>query len=594
VASTSPESILDPLGPSPPLGKLIGALRELDAAAEADPEAFAPRRLHFARNFTIEPIEPLLKAAGYRAGLAISASYSEYEPIGATAAEGADAVVVAMRLEELSPALTRDFATAGADAAADLADAALERVVGLALANREATGAPVFVLNFAAPELAAAGLADAQSPGGQVNTIRALNVRLAAELSTIDGAYVIDADELFARDGRSATIDARGLRMSGAPYSRVALEALAAAITRHLGALGGAAVKCIVLDCDDTLWGGVVGEVGRDGIALAATGGGRRFQDFQRELLDLKARGVLLAISSKNEPEDVSAVLRDHPDCLIREPDLAAIRVSWEGKDEAIVSIAEELNLGLEHLLLIDDNPVEREWVSQQLPEVRVIDAPPQGPDGTRLDDLGLFDSLSLTSEDRRRTEMYRAERERKQVRRTAATREEYLRSLEMVATVGVAGDPDVPRVSQLTQRTNQFNLTTVRRDQEQIRALLADDGAAVIWLSLEDRFGASGVVGCGIVVLGPEGIARIDTLLLSCRVIGRGLEAILVNRLGRLAREMGAGSLLGEYVPTARNGQVAELYPQLGFEPAGEGAWSWDLAAGDPPAPDWLEVRDA
>jgi FkbH-like protein len=230
--------------------------------------------------------------------------------------------------------------------------------------------------------------------------------------------------------------------------------------------------------------------------------------------------------------------------------------------------------------------------VKNRLPEVRVLQWPADLAGGG-LDDLGLFDTLRLTDEDRRRTELYQAESQRRAARDEATSIDDYLGSLEMVAVVGLARPDRLPRLAQLTQRTNQFNLTTRRYDLAALEQMMQAPDTRLIWLELSDRFGKYGMVGCGIVCREEDG-ARIDTLLMSCRIIGRGAEAVLLNRLGILAREMGATSLVGEYIPTARNAQVADFYTRMGFTgPDDDGMWRWDLSDGPPPASESIEIAD-
>lgn len=593
--------VLGWLDEKPTLARTVAAVRRLDALAGLEPGRFAERRALLVRNFTLEPIEPLLRIAAYRAGIALALSWSGYEPGGeppeAWAAVAPDVVFLALRLEELSPALSDGFLDLEPGAARSLADAAGEQVASLVGRLRAATGATVIVHNFALPRAPAAGLADAQDRDGQLNLVRSLNVRIAELAGRSDGVHVLDVDHLFARLGHDHLHDERGARTADSPLNQTALRALADSMARHLRALAGPAIKLLVLDCDNTLWGGVVGEDGVGGIVLGPTGAGRRFHDFQRRLLDLRRRGVVLAIASKNEPADVLAVLRSHPDCLLGEDDFAATRIDWADKATSIEAIAGELGLGLRHVAFLDDNPVECEWVRERLPEVSVIHWPDDLPSGVP-DELALFDSLELTGEDRARTEMYRSEGGRRAARQAVVSVEDYLRSLEMVATVGVAGPEHLPRLAQLTAKTNQFNLTTRRHDLAALERLAASPDAALIWLSLEDRFGASGTIGCGIAVVEGDR-ATIDTLLLSCRVIGRHAEDLLVARLASFAAARGASALIGEYLPTDRNGQVADYFPRLGFtavpEPqagnGGRAVWQWSLSGGLPPVPDWFEV---
>jgi FkbH-like protein len=562
---TEVDEILARLDEKPTLARVMSAVRELDALPA---DGFEEKAVAIVRNFTIEPIESALKLAAYRTGIRLSLSYSGYEPMSPetfAVVEGADVVIVAVRVQELVDELTS--ATVGG---------AVDHVVSLARAIRERSGAALLVHNFAMPTTS---LADTQDPAGRVNLVRRANVELSSQVREIDGAHLIDVDLVLAQVGLRAAMDERGARVGDAPLSNVALRALAEAEMRHIRALGGPAAKCVVVDADNTLWGGVVGEDGVGGIDLSG-----RHLDLQRTLLDLRRRGIVLAIASKNEESDLLEVLRSHPDCLVSEEDFAVMRVDWADKASNIEAIANEINLGLEHLVFVDDNPVECDWVRQRLPEVRVVQWPAE------IDELGLFDSLVITDEDRRRTEMYRAESKRRAARDERTSIDDYLRSLEMVAVVGVAGPERVARLVQLTQRTNQFNLTTRRHDAAAIEQMMADADTHVISLELTDRFGSNGVIGCGIVRRQGEE-ALIDTLLMSCRVIGRGAEQVLVNRLAISARDLGASELVGEFVPSTRNSQVADIYPRLGFKGPEDGPWRWPLADGVPPIPDWFLV---
>lgn len=549
------------------------------------------------RNFTIEPMEALFRVAAYRAGIHLEIGYSGYEPAseqpqGWSPAEP-DVFFVALRLEELAPALTRDFLDLDAGEARAMVVGVRDHIAALLRRIRNASDAAIILHNFALPLSPAAGLADSQDPWGQLSIVRRLNLELVDLVGNVDGAYLLDVDHIFSRVGHQHCRDERSARTADSPLSQSALRLLAEAQVRHLRAVSGAAIKCVVVDCDNTLWGGVVGEDGVDGLSLGPTGAGRRHHDLQRRLLDLRRRGFVLAISSKNEEDDVLRVLRTHPDCLLSESDFAAIRVNWDDKASAIEAIADELNLGLAHVAFIDDNPVECEWVRTRLPDVRVLQWPDAFGDGVP-DDLKLFDSLVLSDEDRTRTEMYRADASRRAERGHASSIEDYLRSLEMVATVGLARDQHLQRLAQLAAKTNQVNLTTRRHDLAKLKAFTADPAARLIWMALTDRFGSSGIVGCAAVLV--EGkTATIDTLLLSCRVAGRGAENVMVRRMAELAAQMGANTLVGEYIQSVRNAQVADLYGRLGFvasAAAGEvHRWTWDLDFGLPPIPDWFGI---
>lgn len=588
------------LDEKPSLSRFVAARRRFDALADREPELFVSRSVRILRNFTIEPIEPLLRVAGYRAGLRLEVAYSGYDPAteapAETGAGNPDVAVVALRLEELAPALSAGFLELARGAVAELAADTLEHVVSVARDVRTRWGCPVLVHNFVVPLSPAAGLGDSQDPEGQINTVRRMNTALAERIRGLDGAHVLDVDHLLSGLGLRQAADQRGARVSGAPLSVSALRELADAQVRHINALRGPAAKCVIVDCDNTLWGGVVGEDGIAGLVLGDSGEGRMHRDLQQSLLDLRRRGVVLAICSRNDEADVLEVLRTHPDCLLGEDDFATMRVNWENKAENIVSIAEELNLGLEHIAFIDDDRFECEWIRTRLPLVHVLVWPADVGKDRGPDDLGLFDSLVVTDEDRARTERYRAEAGRRMARDEVATVEDYLHSLEMLARLGRTRAQHLARVAQLTQRTNQFNLTTRRYDVAALEEILREPGSEIIWLDLRDRFGGHGIIGC-VILRWRSGTAVIDTLLLSCRVIGRGAEALLVHAAATLARDRGAAELVGEYLPSKRNSQVADLYARLGFEGPddreGPATWRWVTTQPLPPVPEWLHVID-
>jgi FkbH-like protein len=397
--------------------------------------------------------------------------------------------------------------------------------------------------------------------------------------------HVIDVDHAVASVGAASALLPRATEQL-VPYTPVGMNAIARTTARHIAALRGARAKCVVVDADNTLWKGVVGEDGLDGLTI-----NDRHRELQEELLDLRSRGILLAIASKNERHDVERVLREHPDCLLNLDDFVATAINWEDKATNLRRIADELNIGIDRFVFVDDNPVECDWVREQLPEVRTVQWPTDlGPDG-RLDDLALFDALIVTAEDRDRTSMYRAESARTEAARGALSREDYMRSLAMVAEIGPAEPGTVRRVAQLLQRTNQFNLTTRRHDLAFLQRALDDPDIDIIVLELTDRFGPSGLIGCAIVRY-EGGTADIDTLLMSCRVIGRDVERLLVSHVADRARAVGMRELRGQYIASARNAQVEDLYPRLGFSATDEPN-VWVRSLEEPfDAPDWIEVR--
>jgi FkbH-like protein len=346
----------------------------------------------------------------------------------------------------------------------------------------------------------------------------------------------------------------------------------------------------IALDCDNTLWGGVVGEEGVGGIELGSAFPGSGFLEFQKVLKSLKERGVLLAIASKNNPQEVDDVFTQHDDMVLRKEDIAVWRVNWNPKSQSLREIAAEINIGLDSLVMIDDSHFELAEISNNAPEVRLLQVPEETgllPD--LIASSGLFRDMTVSAEDLARTDMIRQEA----VRRNAAaamSREEFLASLELALDYIDVGENHVGRVAQLTNKTNQFNLTTIRRTEAEIRALVASDSHLVRAIRVADKFGDYGLVGVAILETGGDEW-RIDTFLMSCRVLSRGIETAFLAALAKEASDRGAKALVGRYVPTPKNPLVADLYPRHGFTEIGDGEFRADIPD-ITPSPEHVRVR--
>ncbi len=326
----------------------------------------------------------------------------------------------------------------------------------------------------------------------------------------------------------------------------------------------------LVLDLDNTLWGGVVGETGALGVALGESPDGEAYRSFQKHAKALSKRGIVLAVASKNNPADGREPFEKNPEMILGLDDIAAAEINWEPKGTTIRRLAETLSLGLDSFVFFDDNPAEREQVRQAIPEVAVADVPAEPAEYVRALQAGLwFEAASLTEADRERAEQYAVERKRRELQQSAGTMEDYLRSLEMVADVREIDEADLMRVVQLLGKTNQFNLTTRRHGREDVLRLLALPDAVGMTLRVEDRFGDHGLIGVMIAVPADDDprALRIDTSLMSCRVIGRTVEQFFIGELLERARRLGYREIRGEYIPTKKNALVSELYDRLGFK---------------------------
>jgi FkbH-like protein len=579
-------------------GYVLSRFERLGAACP-----LAPLRVLVLRSFTVEPLVPLLRAAGAVQGFDLQVRLGEFnayaqeilDPAGAAFADDPQLVFLAVQARDVAPELWRDFA--------DLSPADVERAVervaggfaGWLRALRERSGATVVVHDLEVPAWPSQGILDAQSPASQVGAIRAVNARLRETARALRGVHVLDWDGLLARLGRLASHDERRRLTVRMPLSPDALAPVVDEWLRYVVAASGRGSKCLVCDLDNTLWGGIVGEDGVEGIRLGPEYPGAAYVELQRAILDLYQRGVLLAVCSKNNRDDALQALAGHPHMLLRPAHFAAMRIDWTEKVEGLRAIAAELNIGLDSLVLADDNPVECEDVRQRLPEVRVLhfDGDPTGF-ADRLRRCPWFERLDLTEEDRERGRLYAGQRQRAELEQATGSLEEFYRSLRMRMVLAAATPATLARAAQLTQKTNQFNLTTRRYTEPQVAAFLADPACRVLTAQVEDRFGDNGIVG--LVIARAEGDAwALDTFLLSCRVIGRTVETAVLARVAELAREAGAARLRAEFVATKKNAPARDVYAAHGFRRVAgadeAGTWELDLAGPVPAVPDWIEI---
>ena len=397
------------------------------------------------------------------------------------------------------------------------------------------------------------------------------------------GIPVVELAELASAIGREHFYNNRVWYMGSLPFSQNGEETIAEEMRRICRAIRSARKKCLALDLDGTLWGGAIGELGVEGVHLDLTGSGSRFRDFQRRMLDLKESGVLLAVISKNNMEDAMAGIREHPAMLLRERDFAAIRANWASKPENLLSIAKELNIGTDSFVFIDDNPVEREAMQIALPEVAVPSFP---ADYAQLEDFMIrvareyFMQFRSTDEDRAKTEQYKAEADRRESMSAFPNMDEYLASLNMTLSLEGLSKRNIPRASQLTQKTNQFNLTTRRYSEAELMDLAADPSVKGYIGGLRDRFGEYGNIALCVAKIfdkadkeGKDGSgnpikkASIDVFLMSCRVMGRGVESAFLSAVEQDLREAGVSEIEAFYGQTSKNEAVRDFWEKMGYE---------------------------
>jgi FkbH-like protein len=543
-------------------GKLLRALEKADAAPFA-----RECRLAMLGNATFDFILPVLKTVAFAGGIRLvpfSGAYNQQmqealDSGSALHAFGAEVVILATDWRWL--ALDEEVA----DPDGLLAEK-LQEIEQMWNAIASQLRCHIVQHNFVVPEVSAYCALSGRLRRGRANLIRRLNLELAERAARRTDITVLDVDEIASLIGKRAWDDPRMWIAAKQYPAAEAIGLLAAHQVALLRSLLGLSAKCLVLDLDNTLWGGVVGEDGLDGIRLGGSAEGEAFLEFQRYVKGLRDRGVILAVCSKNNDADARLPFLEHPEMVLRLEDIAVFIANWQPKADNLRAIAAQLNLGIESMVLVDDNPVEREQVRRELPKIEV----PEMPSDPALFAQALhrelaFETLSITSEDIGRAQSYRANLDRERLQQSAASLDDFLSGLQMRVELRPFDEPNLPRIAQLINKTNQFNLTTRRMTAEQIRAFAAIEGNYTQFLHLRDRFGESGITG--VLMASPQsGALGIVQWLMSCRVLGRRLEEAMLASVWNAARRSGLRALVGTYIPTAKNGQVEDLYDRMGF----------------------------
>ena len=571
--------------------QLDRALARLDLK---EAPGFQPVRLAILASSTVDHLPPAIRVAGLRRRLLIevhSGAYGQYrqellDPASALHRFKPQAVLFSLSARE---------AIAGVPLAATAAevDNAIGRFIGelrsLWRRAREIGGAAVIQQTFMDVSEPLFGGYDRMVPGAPGSVVARLNDRLI-EAAAEDGALLLDVARASQRDGIDAWFDV-GRWLQGkleiAPQAAPSYGDLAA---RILAALRGLSKKCLVLDLDNTLWGGVIGDDGLDGIVLGeGSAAGEAHLALQHYAKQLKERGVILAVCSKNDAKIAEAAFRDHPEMVLRRSDFAAFVANWDDKAQNLKAIAARLNIGVDSLVFVDDNPIERARMRQSLPMVAAPEMPDDPAHYVRcLADAGYFEAVAFTADDRNRAEQYAANAEREALLGSAESMDEFLRGLKMTAVYGPFTAVDHARVVQLINKTNQFNTTTRRYAGEEITQIMDDPDALTLQFRLLDRVGDNGLVSTMILrpTAADDDVLEIENWVMSCRVFGRELEFEAMNVAVEAARERGVRALVADYIPTPKNDVISKLYPSLGFVeverplPAnGATRWRLDLA---------------
>ncbi|MBF0184668.1 MAG: HAD family hydrolase [Magnetococcales bacterium] len=532
-------------------------------------------RLAILRNIMLEPLATYLRYEALSLDCQAQVTLGDYDTVLQEAVAGAPtvydqqthAILIVLYLEGLSWDLARNFASLSEQAVENEINRLLDLCHTIVQGIRSKTAAMILWHGFLPSPYPALGIFDSQSHAGQSRMLHRLNTAICDVVRAVPNSFFVDMGHCLARVGSRHFFDHRFWHMNRAPFTLEAYAEMAREVSKFVRASLGKNKKCLVLDCDNTLWGGIIGEDGMAGIKLGTTSPGSAYREFQQQILELYSRGVILALCSKNNEDDVWDVLQNHPGSLLKRQHFAAWRINWQDKVANIRELAVELNIGLDSMVFVDDSAFEVEMVRRELPVVTVLQQAKEQLFQARFNLLacGLFDTLTLSQEDRTRGSMYTAEAERKRLMQATTDLHSYFKSLAMQVEIAFTDQSTMARVAQLTQKTNQFNLTTRRYSEADISQFVAGSAADVLHVRLLDRFGDSGIIGVCILRYQQQE-AYLDTFLLSCRALGRGVEEVLLRHALHLAKRQGVRRVVGEYYATAKNSQVQTFYGKQGF----------------------------
>ena len=551
-------------------------------------------RLAVLGSSTLAHLLPGIRAAGLRRGIWIDTYENDYGQYLQELSE-TDSPLHTFKPNAVLIALDTYHLTAGVTSGmdADTAEAALierqDRIKDVWHLARDAFRCPIIQQAALPVHLNVLGNNEHRLPGSRAWFTARLNVALRA-MAEQEGVDILAVDDQAARDGIGKWHDAGLWHRSKQEVSPTASPLYGDLVGRWLAAKQGRSYKCLVLDLDNTVWGGVIGDDGLEGIVIGQGSAlGEAYTAFQEYARELSRRGVILAVCSKNDEANALEPFERHPEMVLKRGDIACFVANWSNKADNIRQIAQELNIGLDSLCFIDDNPFERNLVRQELPMVavpEVSDDPTGYP--VALADAGYFEGLAVTDEDRERTSQYQGNKARDALKAAVTDLPSYLRGLEMQLVWKRFDKLGQQRIVQLINKSNQFNLTTKRYTDEDIVAVMADPDAFGLQLRLTDRFGDNGIIAIIVGRLLANKDLYIDTWLMSCRVLGRQVEPTTLNLIAQTATELGARRLVGEYIPTKKNAMVKDHYARLGFtvmetDEAGGNRNILDLAAFTP-----------
>jgi len=439
------------------------------------------------------------------------------------------------------------------------------------------TESKLIISNFNIPYYSPNGIIETKSIFGFHEMIEEFNNSLRQMCKEKNSIYVYDFNNFVSKHGENNVFDYRQFHLGDIQVTYNLIPDLANDLMSYVKPLLGKTRKCIVLDLDNTLWGGIIGEDGIDGIELGHTPTGKAFVEFQKELLSLWNQGIILSINSKNNFDDAMKVIHEHPDMILREKHFASIQINWNDKAENMKQISNEANIGLDSFVFFDDDKLNQERIKHEFPEILTVNVSDDPSNFVPiLKQINDFNVLHRTSEDSNRGEMYAQQRQRRNFENSVSNLDEFLKQLDIKVKIKKANKFLTPRISQLTLKTNQFNLTTKRYQEEEIQKLSNNENFEVGCAQVLDKFGDNGITGVYIIEKN-KNLWIIDTFLLSCRIIGRGIENAILTEIIKKAKQKGIVELRANFIPTSKNKPSENFLSDFGFKKNND-HWIYDL----------------
>ena len=428
------------------------------------------------------------------------------------------------------------------------------------------------ITNFQIPVYSPYGINEQKEDFGMKQLVYEINNKIRHELKDQPLVFIYDFNEFVMKFGEYNVFNYQDYFFGDIKISIDYIPKFADELLGYVNAVMGITKKCIVLDLDNTLWGGIIGEDGFDNIKLGDDAVGRSFVEFQKRLLALNQRGIILAINSKNNFEDAMEVIKKHPSMILREDNFACMKINWDDKVTNLQEISKELNIGLDSMVFFDDDLINQEFVKTSLPEVLVVELPNDSSQFAQIiTKMKEFDVLKITEEDVKRNEMYLVQKKRTELKNKIVDFDEFLKQMNIEVNIKKADSFTIPRISQLTLKTNQFNLTTKRYQQEEISSFSSDKDRIVECVQVSDKFGDNGITGVYIIEKKDSKEWIIDTFLLSCRIMGRKVEEAMLYQIIEKAKNLGIKKIKGKFIPTKKNKPAENFYSDCGFKKEGD-----------------------